>query len=267
VLEHRVIQVLVALAKAAGGILTRDELTMQCWDGRVVGEDAINRVMSRLRKAAHGIGAGSFDIETISKVGYRLTGDDDVALVVPEERADVPTRPESPTRRAFAVGALAVGVGAIGGGALLYRRFSRPSLPAEVPLLMAQGAVALEQPLQDQQHDAIGAFRRVVEIAPDYAEGWGMLGYAYGFVCHYHEIGVGNAMRRRGGAACARARPGQRQRNIGHGGREALHGSLAGARSRVSRGTRAPARQHQRAPAPRGEPDLRRSLERRSAAL
>jgi DNA-binding winged helix-turn-helix (wHTH) protein/tetratricopeptide (TPR) repeat protein len=87
VLEHRVIQVLVALAKAAGGILTRDELTLQCWEGRVVGEDAINRVISRLRKAAGGIGAGSFDIETITKIGYRLTGDgvtgdDGVALVV-----------------------------------------------------------------------------------------------------------------------------------------------------------------------------------------
>ena len=90
-LEHRVMQVLVALAKAGGSILTRDELTLRCWEGRVVGEDAINRVISHLRKAAHGIGAGSFEIETITKIGYRLTGDAiadrGVALVVPNERA------------------------------------------------------------------------------------------------------------------------------------------------------------------------------------
>jgi DNA-binding winged helix-turn-helix (wHTH) protein/tetratricopeptide (TPR) repeat protein len=86
VIEHRVMQVLVALAKAGGNILTRDELTAQCWEGRVVGEDAINRVMSHLRKTAHGIGAGSFEIETITKVGYRLTGDDHVALLMPNER-------------------------------------------------------------------------------------------------------------------------------------------------------------------------------------
>jgi DNA-binding winged helix-turn-helix (wHTH) protein/tetratricopeptide (TPR) repeat protein len=210
VLEHRVIQVLVALAKAAGGILTRDELTLQCWEGRVVGEDAINRVISHLRKAAGGIGVGSFDIETITKVGYRLTGegiagDGGIALVVPEESAHATIGPGWATRRSFAVGALTAGVGAIGAGALLYRRSRRASLPAEVPLLMAQGAMALEQPLQNEQHDAIGAYRRVVEIAPDYADGWGMLGYAYGFVCHYHEMAIGNSMRRRAQAAARRA--------------------------------------------------------------
>lgn len=75
VLEHRVMQVLVALSRAEGNIVTRDELTMLCWDGRVVGEDAIHRVMSRLRKVASGIGAGSIEIETITKIGYRLTSD------------------------------------------------------------------------------------------------------------------------------------------------------------------------------------------------
>lgn len=73
VIEHRVMQVLIALSKAEGGIVTRDELTMSCWDGRVVGEDAIHRVLSRLRKVANGIGAGSIEIETITKIGYRLT--------------------------------------------------------------------------------------------------------------------------------------------------------------------------------------------------
>jgi len=79
VIEHRVMQVLVALSRAEGGILTRDELTMSCWDGRVVGEDSIHRVMSRLRKVANGIGAGSIEIETITKIGYRLTSNGHVA--------------------------------------------------------------------------------------------------------------------------------------------------------------------------------------------
>jgi DNA-binding winged helix-turn-helix (wHTH) protein/tetratricopeptide (TPR) repeat protein len=73
VIEHRVMQVLIALSKAEGSIVTRDELTMSCWDGRVVGEDAIHRVLSRLRKIANGIGASSIEIETITKIGYRLT--------------------------------------------------------------------------------------------------------------------------------------------------------------------------------------------------
>lgn len=71
-LEPRVMQVLTALAAARPEIITRDELTEVCWGGRIVGTDAINRVISRLHRAASGIGAGSFRLETITKVGYRL---------------------------------------------------------------------------------------------------------------------------------------------------------------------------------------------------
>lgn len=73
ILEPRVMQVLVALVKSGGAIFTRDDLIRCCWDGRIVGDDAINRVMSRLRRTAEGIGFGIFRVETINKVGYRLT--------------------------------------------------------------------------------------------------------------------------------------------------------------------------------------------------
>ena len=46
-LEPRVMQVLVALARANGRIVTRDELIDWCWGGRIVGEDAINRAIFR----------------------------------------------------------------------------------------------------------------------------------------------------------------------------------------------------------------------------
>jgi DNA-binding winged helix-turn-helix (wHTH) protein/tetratricopeptide (TPR) repeat protein len=70
--EPRVMQVLVALVRADGAILSRDDLIQCCWDGRIVGDDAINRVLSRLRRSAAGIGQGIFRIETLTKVGYRL---------------------------------------------------------------------------------------------------------------------------------------------------------------------------------------------------
>ena len=211
VLEHRVIQVLVALAKAAGSILTRDELTLQCWEGRVVGEDAINRVISRLRKAAGGIGAGSFDIETITKIGYRLIGDgtaddDGIALVVPKELAASPEQSHWRTRRSVMVGTAATGVAAVAAGSLFfYRRFSRAPIPEEARLLMGQGALALEQSSPEAHDDGIAAFRRVVEIAPDYADGWGMLAYAYGFACHSRESDEANSMRGRAQAAARHA--------------------------------------------------------------
>ena len=71
-LEPRVMLVLVALARAGGAIVSRDQLIEQCWDSRVVGDDSINRVISRLRKLAGTHGDALFTIETISKVGYRL---------------------------------------------------------------------------------------------------------------------------------------------------------------------------------------------------
>jgi adenylate cyclase len=72
VVEPRVMQVLVALIRAGGRIVSRDDLMLSCWHGVVVGEDAINRVMGRVRRLADGLGGGEIKLETVTKVGYRL---------------------------------------------------------------------------------------------------------------------------------------------------------------------------------------------------
>jgi TolB-like protein/DNA-binding winged helix-turn-helix (wHTH) protein len=72
VLEPRVMAVLVRLARANGEVVTRDDLTEACWEGRVVSDDAINRVISRIRRASDLTGGKDFTLETITKVGYRL---------------------------------------------------------------------------------------------------------------------------------------------------------------------------------------------------
>ncbi len=69
-LEPRVMQVLVFLAEWRGETVTRDDLIAACWRGVVVGEDAIQRCIGRLRKAAAAV--GGFEIQTLSRVGYRL---------------------------------------------------------------------------------------------------------------------------------------------------------------------------------------------------
>ncbi len=71
-LEPRVMQVLVAFTRAPGVILSRDDLIAACWEGRFVSDDAVNRVMSRLRRVSQEIGKDSFRLETITKVGFRL---------------------------------------------------------------------------------------------------------------------------------------------------------------------------------------------------
>jgi Tol biopolymer transport system component len=63
-------QVLVALAQARDAVVSRDDLIARCWEGRIVGEDAINRAIGRLRRLSEA--TGSFTIETIARVGYRL---------------------------------------------------------------------------------------------------------------------------------------------------------------------------------------------------
>jgi TolB-like protein/tetratricopeptide (TPR) repeat protein len=71
IIEPRVMQVLVALARRAGEVVSRDELIATCWDGRIVGDDAINACVAKVRRA--GEAAGAYEIETIPRVGYRLT--------------------------------------------------------------------------------------------------------------------------------------------------------------------------------------------------
>ena len=70
-LEPRVMQVLVALARAEGEVLSRDDLITSCWRGRVVGEDAINRCIARVRRVFEASGS-ALTITTIPRVGYRL---------------------------------------------------------------------------------------------------------------------------------------------------------------------------------------------------
>ena len=88
-LEPRVMQVLVALARRPSEVVSRDDLTQTCWSGRIVGEDAISRVIARVRRL--GEASGAFAIETIPRVGYRLMPLD----VGGKAGADVVEQPEA----------------------------------------------------------------------------------------------------------------------------------------------------------------------------
>ncbi len=70
--EPRVLQVLIALSGSDGAVVSRDELIERCWGGRIVGEDAINSCISKVRALAALTDTSAFQIETIARVGYRL---------------------------------------------------------------------------------------------------------------------------------------------------------------------------------------------------
>lgn len=69
-LQPQTLKVLLTLVSHRGEVVTRDELVQLCWDGRVVGDDVINRSISLLRHLAER--AGGFRIETVPRAGYRL---------------------------------------------------------------------------------------------------------------------------------------------------------------------------------------------------
>jgi DNA-binding winged helix-turn-helix (wHTH) protein/Tol biopolymer transport system component len=70
--EPRVLQVLVLLARAAGQVVSREQLIDRCWGGRIVGDDAVNNAIVKVRALAALSDEPAFEIETIPRVGYRL---------------------------------------------------------------------------------------------------------------------------------------------------------------------------------------------------
>ena len=69
-MQPQTLKVLIALHDKCGQAVTREELIERCWNGRVVGEDVINRCISILRRFSSE--AGGFRIETVPRSGYRL---------------------------------------------------------------------------------------------------------------------------------------------------------------------------------------------------
>src|SRR5580698_9179377 len=78
-LQPRVMQVLVALARGEGEVVSRDELLARCWGGLAIGDDAINRCIGRLRRLSEEEAPGAFTIGTLPRIGYRLSPVADLA--------------------------------------------------------------------------------------------------------------------------------------------------------------------------------------------
>jgi DNA-binding winged helix-turn-helix (wHTH) protein/tetratricopeptide (TPR) repeat protein len=178
VIEPRVMQVLVALAGAHGAVVSRDDLIERCWEGRIVGDDAINRVLSRLRHLETDDAGAPFRVETITRVGYRLVPNDP-ATAAPGTAA--PAGRSAPPRTFDRRGLLAAaGVGtALAAGGGWWFGLRRPSLPPAALAAMERGDIALSQTVPDQAAVAVAAYRQATELAPDAAEPWGKLAQAY----------------------------------------------------------------------------------------
>ena len=181
VLEPLVMQVLVALASARGEILSRDDLIEACWGGRVVTDDAINRVVSRLR--ALGRTFGTFEVETITKVGYRLISDMGVEAV----RGD-PRDRSAMGRRGLLAGGVAVALGLGGIGYMAWRRDSSQELPPQAEVLVQKGLTTLQNNDIVEAQDAgsivqaVALLTEATKLAPNSPVPWGALAVAYAYL-------------------------------------------------------------------------------------
>lgn len=165
ILEPRVMQVLVALHRANGAVVSKDDLVTCCWEGRIVGDDAINRVIGRLRHDASDHADDAFRVETITRVGYRMVEN---GAGVSRHRVD----------RRFVIGGVAAAAAA-GAAAFGWRSFHLPKTNKEADELLEESRVAMLQGLPDQLGNAIAKLKRASEIEPGNAEIWGTLALAY----------------------------------------------------------------------------------------
>lgn len=170
--EPRVVQVLVALADARGKVLSRDDLLQLCWEGRIVGDDAINRAIAEVRRIVAEAGA-EFEIETVPRVGYRISGMEWSVAVAPSAAS---VRTNSTDRRTFVLAGVGTAALAITGtAAILYQRRH-----AEIDTLIERGRVLQGSGGPDDEHRAEVLFRQAIARDPGRADAWGWLSVVLG---------------------------------------------------------------------------------------
>ena len=175
VIEPRVMQVLVALHRAGGAVISKDDLAQSCWEGRIVGEDAINRVLSRLRKVSEGIGKDVFRIETVTRVGYRMIASGADGTSADGWKASTNRSRRGVDRRVLVAGMTVTAIGAT--TAWLVNR--SPPVPDRLAKLIDKAESAMDYSTPEQNEAAVAILQEAARLYPKRAEVWGKLALAY----------------------------------------------------------------------------------------
>jgi DNA-binding winged helix-turn-helix (wHTH) protein/tetratricopeptide (TPR) repeat protein len=180
IVEPRVMAVLLVLARAGGKVITRDELVLTCWDGRIVSDDAINRVISRVRKISDLTDGQDFTLETITKVGYRLrvAGSAPAAASEPAAAEPAPSPKPKLDRRVLIGGGLAAAAVAAIGGTFAWNA-TRSSPPSKADELYRRAIEIGATDNAQQVAQSIAFLREAVSLAPNHTDAWAALALAY----------------------------------------------------------------------------------------
>jgi DNA-binding winged helix-turn-helix (wHTH) protein/TolB-like protein/Tfp pilus assembly protein PilF len=93
-LEPKAVEVLVALARQAGEVVSRDDLLSEVWKGLSVSDDVLTQCITKLRQALGDTSKEPSYIQTIPKRGYRL-----IARVTSPLASGAPAGAEAPQTR------------------------------------------------------------------------------------------------------------------------------------------------------------------------
>ncbi|HET7816903.1 MAG TPA: winged helix-turn-helix domain-containing protein [Sphingomicrobium sp.] len=170
--EPLIMQVFLLLLDARGKVVTRDQLFDQVWGGVIVGDDSLNRAIGKVRRIEADVAPGLFEIETIPRTGYRLTGE--VLDCLGQGAAgedDGGQRRQKLSRRTLLASAL--GAGALAGAAYWLLGRDRPD-PRSAELV-EKGRQALIAAQPDSDEIARRHLREAIRIDSDNSEAWGLL--------------------------------------------------------------------------------------------
>jgi DNA-binding winged helix-turn-helix (wHTH) protein len=176
VVEPRVMQMLVALHRANGAPVSREDLIADCWGGLAVSDDAITQCVSKLRRSLAAV--PGVQVASVPRVGYRLACEETGKAV------DGPA--QSPMLRAAAVVAILAAISVLGFDSASVARADGGAGEA------ARGEAATPQSLEaDRLHaaavrifrersrpgyvEAETLLRRAVALDPTHAPSWARL--------------------------------------------------------------------------------------------
>jgi DNA-binding winged helix-turn-helix (wHTH) protein len=170
--EPLIMQVFLLLLDAGGKVVTRNELFDQLWGGVMVGDDSLNRAIAKVRRIGADVAPGFFEIETIPRTGYRITGEildhfDEAGAEAGSATKEAPAI----SRRALVGGGVAAAAIAGAGGLWLINR-SDPRFDA----MMRQGEEAMDY--GSPGTSSAKYFREAAAIRPRDARAQGLLATA-----------------------------------------------------------------------------------------
>lgn len=175
--EPIVMKVFLLLLEARGNVVTRDELFGNAWGGVYVGDDSLNRAIARVRKIATEVAPGLFEVETVPRTGYRMSGD----ILSSLDQAPSERPAPAVSRRGLIAGGAALA--AVAGTGLWW--LARGSPQHRFNTLMARGQEAFRNgsAFEDSRVGAnnsptmIRLYREAVSLNPNSARAWGLLAY------------------------------------------------------------------------------------------